>query len=253
MHIDWLTVAAQIFNFLLLVWLLKRYLYRPIVTAMDRREQRIADDMHGASQREQAAQDCIADYEKKGAELDAASEKLLANAKDAAETERLQLIKQAGRDAAEKRLHWKAEITKEQQGFLANLTKMAAVSVVDLVRRALTDLAGQQLESQIVHTFVEKIRELDEPSREAISQAKGDIQIRTSFKLDEEACGLLNQVLNERTGVNPDIKFVQSPELICGIELTALSQRIAWSVSDYLQTLEQRLREELDTKLAPVK
>ena len=41
MDVDWITVSAQIVNFLILVWLLKRFLYRPVLNAMNRREQRI--------------------------------------------------------------------------------------------------------------------------------------------------------------------------------------------------------------------
>ena len=42
MLIDWFTVIAQVVNFLILVWLLKRFLYRPILDAIDAREKRIA-------------------------------------------------------------------------------------------------------------------------------------------------------------------------------------------------------------------
>ena len=42
MLIDWFTVAAQAVNFLLLVWLLKRFLHKPVLAAIDEREKRIA-------------------------------------------------------------------------------------------------------------------------------------------------------------------------------------------------------------------
>ena len=42
MLIDWFTVGAQIVNFLVLVWLLRRYLYRPVLAAIDAREQELA-------------------------------------------------------------------------------------------------------------------------------------------------------------------------------------------------------------------
>ena len=48
MLIDWFTVAAQAVNFLILVWLLKRFLYKPILGAMDAREQRIASRLRQA-------------------------------------------------------------------------------------------------------------------------------------------------------------------------------------------------------------
>ena len=42
MLIDWFTVGAQALNFLILVWLMKRFLYKPILHAIDAREKRIA-------------------------------------------------------------------------------------------------------------------------------------------------------------------------------------------------------------------
>ena len=43
MQVDWITTIAQIINFLVLVYLLKRFLYGPIVSAMIHREAHIAE------------------------------------------------------------------------------------------------------------------------------------------------------------------------------------------------------------------
>jgi F-type H+-transporting ATPase subunit b len=48
MLIDWFTVAAQVVNFLILVWLMKRFLYKPILHAIDEREKRIATELANA-------------------------------------------------------------------------------------------------------------------------------------------------------------------------------------------------------------
>jgi F-type H+-transporting ATPase subunit b len=45
MLIDWFTVGAQTLNFLILVWLMKRFLYKPILNAIDTREKRIAKEL----------------------------------------------------------------------------------------------------------------------------------------------------------------------------------------------------------------
>jgi F-type H+-transporting ATPase subunit b len=54
MLIDWFTVVAQVLNFLILVWLLKRFLYRPILNAIDVREKRIAAEVADARRRRTA-------------------------------------------------------------------------------------------------------------------------------------------------------------------------------------------------------
>jgi len=70
MNIDWLTVAAQVVNFLILVYLLKRFLYKPVIAAMDRREARIRDRLEKAREREQEAQSRAESYESAQAELE---------------------------------------------------------------------------------------------------------------------------------------------------------------------------------------
>ena len=56
MLIDWFTVGAQVVNFLILVWLLKRFLYRPILDAIDAREKRIARVLADTDAKKAAAQ-----------------------------------------------------------------------------------------------------------------------------------------------------------------------------------------------------
>jgi len=69
MQIDWFTVVAQIVNFLILVGLLKKFLYGPIIRAMDDRERRIASRLEEANARERQAQEEVQSYRQKREDL----------------------------------------------------------------------------------------------------------------------------------------------------------------------------------------
>ncbi len=56
MSIDWITVVAQLLNFLVLVWLLKRFLYRPILDGIDAREVEISTRMAEATEARKKAE-----------------------------------------------------------------------------------------------------------------------------------------------------------------------------------------------------
>ena len=56
MLIDWPTVAFQIINFLILVALLKRFLYGRIVQAMETRETHIAAEWAAANEQREASE-----------------------------------------------------------------------------------------------------------------------------------------------------------------------------------------------------
>ena len=99
MLIDWFTVGAQALNFLLLVWLLKRFLYRPILAAIDAREKKVAAQLADAQAKSEAALKEQEDFKNKNADLDQRRSDLLKKAADEAQTERLRLLEEARKAA----------------------------------------------------------------------------------------------------------------------------------------------------------
>src|ERR1035441_4382574 len=70
MLIDWFTIGAQALNFLILVWLLKHFLYKPILNAIDAREKRIAKELADAAAKKAEAQKEQDEFQKKNEEFD---------------------------------------------------------------------------------------------------------------------------------------------------------------------------------------
>ncbi len=95
MLIDWFTVIAQIINFLVLVYLLKRFLYGPIITAMDKRQEKIELRLEGARKKKEEARQEAELLHKKNREFDAGHEEMLSQIKKEAEARRAELIKDA--------------------------------------------------------------------------------------------------------------------------------------------------------------
>jgi F-type H+-transporting ATPase subunit b len=100
MLIDWFTVGAQVLNFLILVWLLKRFLYKPILHAIDEREKRIAKELADADAKKGRSQKERDEFQLKNEEFDQQREALLSKAKDEARAERQRLLDEA-RQAAD--------------------------------------------------------------------------------------------------------------------------------------------------------
>src|SRR5664279_4341700 len=100
MLIDWFTVGAQTLNFLILVWLMRRYLYKPILHAIDTREKRIATELADADAKEAEARKERDEFQRKNEDLDHQRAELLRKATDDANTERQRLLSEA-RQAAD--------------------------------------------------------------------------------------------------------------------------------------------------------
>src|SRR5690242_5427666 len=101
MLIDWFTVGAQVVNFLILVWLLKRFLYRPILNAIDVREKRIAAELADAAAKQTGAQKERDEFQHKNEEFDRQRAALLRQATDEAKAERQRLLDDAREAAAD--------------------------------------------------------------------------------------------------------------------------------------------------------
>jgi len=80
MLIDWFTIGAQALNFLILVWLLKRFLYKPILHAVDAREKRIAGELADADAKKAEAQKERDEFQHKNEEFDQQRAALLTKA-----------------------------------------------------------------------------------------------------------------------------------------------------------------------------
>ena len=157
MLIDWFTVAAQVVNFLILVWLLKRFLYKPVLAAIDEREKRIATQLQDAEKKKAEALKEQAEFQHKNEELDHQRVALLADAATAAKTEREKLIAAARHDAVPKS-NEKGRNKMEGNGALkvfATLRRFRSKEVTDAELRKTTglrqgqiDIAAEELERE---------------------------------------------------------------------------------------------------------
>ena len=142
MLIDWFTFAAQIFNFLVLVLLLKRFLYKPIVKAMEERERRIASQIDEAARQRQEAQAQAEQYRRNNLALEEAKRDMLAQAATEVEGRRKQLVEQAREEVREMSAHWKDDMRKGQEVFLGELRRRVGREVLAAASRTVQDLAG---------------------------------------------------------------------------------------------------------------
>ena len=137
MTIDWLTVVAQALNFLVLVWLLKRFLYDRVMRAMDRREAAIAERIRAADARMEEAEQEARRHREAREGLEAQRERQLRRARDEADDLRRSLEEEVRRELDEARARWRAELEREQAVFLQDVRRQVATHFEAVARRAL--------------------------------------------------------------------------------------------------------------------
>ena len=252
MLIDWFTVGAQIVNFLILVWLLKHFLYKPILDAIDAREKNIAAELADADTKRSEAEKERADFENKNKTFDRQRSALLGKATDEAKTEHERLVDQAKKDADSSRASQMDALRNDQIRLGSEITLLAEKEVFAIARKTLTDLATVSLEERVGEVFTRRLRELDPKAKEllgvALKNSSQPALVRSAFELPADQRAAIQNALNETFTAVVRIKFEESQDAVCGIELTANGQKVAWSISNYLTELSKKLNDLVDTQ-----
>ncbi|RPI40956.1 MAG: F0F1 ATP synthase subunit B, partial [Hyphomicrobiaceae bacterium] len=199
MLLDWFTIVAQIVNFLLLVVLLKYFLYDRIIRAMDEREARIAARMQEAEARQAKAEREADNYRQQRQELEGQRAELLARAKVEADTRRDALLEKARAEVDTMQAGWRQVLRQEQAAFLQELSLRAGQHVYATARRALRDLAGADVEAQMIAAFLERLQSLDGQDWHAIAKAlhasAQPLAVASAFDLPPQARQQLVEIL----------------------------------------------------------
>ena len=255
MLIDWFTVAAQVINFLILAWLLKRFLYKPILRAIDAREQRISLALADADTKSAEAQKERDEFRHRNATFDQQRTALLSKATDEAETVRQRLLdeaRQAADDLSAKRMQ---ALSNDAHNLNQAIGRRTQQEVFAIARKALADLATTSLEECMGEVLTRRLREMDGEAKEvfarALKTASEPALVRSAFDLPADQRAAIQHSLNEIFSAEVRVKFETEPALIGGIELTANGQKLAWSIADYLTSLENGVDALLKTQSRP--
>lgn len=247
MLIDWFTVGAQIVNFLILIWLMKRYLYQPILKGIDAREARIVAELSEADAEKTEAHKEREEFERKKEVFDKQCAKLLSQAGEEACAKGQQLMDAARQTADALSAKRQKALSDEQQSLKQAIIQRTHEEVFAITRKVLIDLADTTLEASMTDAFTRRVQALTGKDKELLEAALKNPSrptiVRSGFSLPQEQRAAIYQALNETFSADIQIDFIVAPDVISGIELTASGQKIAWSIADYLSSMEQRISE----------
>jgi len=241
----WFTFGAQTLNFLVLVWLMKRFLYKPVLSAIDAREKRIALTLADAALKQTAAQKERETFQKKNEEFDQQRQELLTQAKDEAKAERQRLLDVARQVADTLRAKKLDVLTSELQTLQQDIARRSREEVFAIAQKVLADLADTTLEERMSAVFTDRLRNLDDQAKTdlaiALNTASGPMCVRSAFELSAPQRTELQNALNQTFSGDIQLQFDTAPKLISGIELTANGWKLAWNIADFLASLEQHI------------
>jgi F-type H+-transporting ATPase subunit b len=256
MLIDWFTVGAQVFNFIVLVWLLKRFLYKPILDAIDAREKRIAGELANADLRMSEAMKSRTELQAKGTRFEEERGALLATAIRDAKVEGQRLLDDARQAADALALQRNLALQSETVKLSGELSRLAAAESINIARAALKDLAGSDLETRICEVFARRLRAMDSQKKQSLgillTSPADKAVVTSSFELSSADKMVIQTALNESFSADIHLHFATSSNTMGGIELSVGGQRLSWTIADYLKSLEEKFAALLSAQDVPI-
>ena len=245
MLIDWFTVGAQVLNFVVLVALMKHFLYQPVLDAIAAREKRIADQIAAAAAKEKQAATEHKTFEDKNTAFDQQRASLLDKATADAKAEGLRLADEAQKAALALAAKHEHALAKQAAHLQQTIASRAAHEVFAVARKTLNDLANADLESRMVEVFTQRLRELPGSAKEQLAAAlkpgAEPALVRSHFALPDEQQAAIQDAVNVCFSAVVPLRYETAGDAVCGIELSAGGQKLAWTIDEYLRDLEHEV------------
>jgi F-type H+-transporting ATPase subunit b len=243
MRIDWWTLALQTANVLILIWLLARFLFRPVAEVVARRQDEANKLLADAAEIQRQADDARADMEHARANIVAGRNKVIAEAHTAAETERLALLARTNEEMTKLRAEAEAAISRDRLAMEKTLIDRAGELSVEIARRLLSRVAPVVSADVFLAELCQRVRASSPRDRAAFTAEAGEpVEIVTAAPLSAETAERVHGALAEALGARPVLVFRSDPAVIAGIELHS---RHAVMCNSWRNDLE-RIRRELN-------
>lgn len=224
MELNWSTFVLEIINFLVLVWILKHFLYRPVLDALEQRRLSITHSLQNAEQLKTEAKALEQQYQSKLNDIELEKQhahELLQQEIQQEKTQRLQQLENELAGAREKA----AVIEKRQQAdTISQYQKKAHLQAARFTSQLLNSLACPELEQHLLNLLLDTLRQMDKSQQQALIEAcktsNNEIKVSSAYTLSQTQRDQLEQVLGQLCDQpTPDINYQQDKSLIAGFRI----------------------------------
>ena len=236
MQLDWSTILLEIVNFLVLVWILKRFLYKPVLDIIAKRRANIEASVAKSESMKKDAEALKKQYESRLADWEQERAKARESLRDEMDAERarrhkaldeeIQSAREKARVADERRLR-EAQRHAEQQ---------AVTQGARFAARLIGALSGPELDTRLVQMMLEELQQLPDDRTTALRQQKvSQAEVTSTRALDEATRQAIGSALGRVFGRSVDCQFREDSSLIAGVLITIGPWILRANLKDELQ------------------
>lgn len=256
--IDWPTVFFQVLNFLAIMWILRKYLFAPVMGAMDRREREIHDRLKTAEKLKRETADEKRALEAELIALDKRRSRIIADARNDAELEGAALVRSLDAEVQARRDEELRELEFERAELMKSVADIAGRAVIDTANAALKGLANANVERALVDNFSARANPKNigrVPDLKRYYGKTGLMLVNSSFEMDAASRRKVRRAVSKLVGRPARVKFGLDDGIACGLEIVCDSLVISYGLDGYIEELRRTLDDGIAaaTRTAPRK
>lgn len=170
MHLNWGYILTQVGSFLILLFLMTKFLFKPIQGLLEERRERIRRAIEDAERERQEAERLRSEYEQHLAQIEDEARRRIQEAMQEAYAARDELLAQARADAQRMLERVRRELEHEREKILIELRDFIADISIAVANKALRGLLDINAHRQ----FVAQILEEELPKENASGNGRGN-------------------------------------------------------------------------------
>ena len=238
MSLDLATVILQIVNFLLVVWLLNRFLFKPVMRNMNRRGGAIQTKLESAAAALKEAEKKLAVADKQIRDFERLKGDMMNEALAAMQQEEAEM---RGRFKSEMQER-KESLLRELQGERLKMSDDVKTSVgrafVETLRKTFFLFGGGKLEGSLLDNFIAIVKsgKMDGYKALARRSATNPIYIESSFSISPAKRAELKRALRAKK-----IEFKTSRDILVGLRVVCGDLTLSFSIDDYMDDLAAQI------------
>lgn len=240
MQFDWTTFALEIINFLVLLWILKRLLYKPVLGMLDARQQRISNQVLQAEEMHQEAEKLKVQYEGRITDWQTEQENMRLNLAQELARERIKQLAELKQSLADEsvkeRAREKALLALQEEQLTTQAKDQAYAATTAMLKR----LATQEMTASIARVFEQDLFNLPEKERQLLSDSivkytnDGHLEIASAHPLDAFTQKRITSALSKVIPQAQSFSFIEKPELIAGLRISIGAHLLQVNLEDEL-------------------
>lgn len=248
MELNWTTFVLEIVNFLVLVWLLKRFFYKPVKDIIRQRQQDIEKQLQMAGNTQQEAEELREQYENRLIDWEDERRSARTQLQHEIEQERQQLMAGLQQELDAERMKNKVLMARQAEEQQRQSENKALEIGVRFSAKLLSSVASEEMQERLIEFLMAELQQLPVDHKDALlamAESGRDItgQVVSAYPLDEQEQQILQNYLDSLLAYSLIYEYATDRTLMAGLRITVGPWVIHANLYDELKTFASIVHE----------